>query len=238
MNHQESRLDTLPPALRGGRARARSTARRLALRLALRIVDLGPGVRRALDIVCASLGLIFIAPVLIAAAIAIKVTSPGPVLFRQERIGKNGRRFSMLKLRSMRTDAEHLKAALMSKNEDASLRFKMKRDPRITPVGAIIRKLSIDELPQLWNVVRGDMTLVGPRPAIWREVEGYDPRALRRLEVGQGLTCLWQIGGRSDLTFEEQVELDIEYIDRTRPADEIKIVARTIPAVIKGKGAY
>ncbi len=234
-------FDALPPAVRGAHARRGAFARRIVTRTALRIADAGPGVRRSIDILGAGFGLFLVMPVLIFAAIAIKVTSRGPVLFRQERIGKNGRRFAMLKLRTMRIDAEAKKDALIAEAKPADgkvVRFKSKVDPRITRVGRILRKLSIDELPQLFNVVIGDMTLVGPRPAIWREVKDYDPRALRRLEVPQGLTCLWQVGGRSDLTFEQQVELDLEYIDKTRPIDELKIVAKTVPAVITGRGAY
>lgn len=231
----------LPPAVRGSSARKRALFRRLATRVAIAIADAGPRARRVVDVLGAGFGLLLIAPVLAAAAFAIKATSRGPIFFAQERIGKNGRRFAMLKLRTMRIDAEARKDALIREQQPAAgavVRFKSKTDPRITRVGKILRKLSIDELPQLYNVVVGDMTLVGPRPAIWREVKDYDPRALRRLEVPQGLTCLWQIGGRSDLTFEQQVELDIEYIDKTRPIDELKIVAKTVPAVITGRGAY
>jgi len=235
-------FETLPPSVLGARARSSARNRRAWSRIGLAIADAGPRLRRAIDITGAGFGLLLIAPVLIAAAIAIKVTSRGPLLFRQERIGKDGRRFAMLKLRTMRIDAEAQKDALIqaagTQPEGGVVRFKSKTDPRITRVGRALRKLSIDELPQLLNVVMGDMTLVGPRPAVWREVKDYDPRALRRLEVAQGLTCLWQIGGRSDLTFEQQVELDIEYIDRTRPLDEVKIVAKTVPAVITGRGAY
>ena len=239
---QRMSFETLPPSVLGARARSSARNRRAWSRIGLAIADAGPRLRRAIDITGAGFGLLLIAPVLIAAAIAIKVTSRGPLLFRQERIGKDGRRFAMLKLRTMRIDAEAQKDALIqaagTQPEGGVVRFKSKTDPRITRVGRALRKLSIDELPQLLNVVMGDMTLVGPRPAVWREVKDYDPRALRRLEVAQGLTCLWQIGGRSDLTFEQQVELDIEYIDRTRPLDEVKIVAKTVPAVITGRGAY
>lgn len=236
-----SSIHELPPALRGERARREARWRRIATRVGLRIMDAGPFVRRTVDVFVAGLGLLAIAPVLIAAAIAIKLTSRGPVLFQQERIGKNGRRFGMLKLRTMRIDAEAQKDALIAATTapvGAVVRFKSKTDPRITRVGRVLRKFSIDELPQLWNVFAGDMTLVGPRPAVWREVKDYDPRALRRLEVPQGLTCLWQVGGRSDLTFEQQVELDIEYIDKTRAVDELRIVAKTVPAVVTGRGAY
>jgi lipopolysaccharide/colanic/teichoic acid biosynthesis glycosyltransferase len=235
-------IAALPPALLGGRARGGVRLRRLATRVGLLVADAGPRVRRTVDVVIAGFGLLAIAPLLAAAAIGIKATSRGPVLFKQERIGKNGRRFAMLKLRTMRTDAEAQKDALIAAAAPAApsgvVRFKSKTDPRITRIGRILRKFSVDELPQLWNVVAGDMTLVGPRPAVWREVKDYDPRALRRLEVPQGLTCLWQVGGRSDLTFEQQVELDIEYIDKTRPIDELRIVAKTVPAVVTGRGAY
>jgi lipopolysaccharide/colanic/teichoic acid biosynthesis glycosyltransferase len=197
-------------------------------------------VRRALDVVVAGSALILLSPLLLAAAVAIKITSPGPILFPQERVGQWGRRFKMLKLRTMFTGAEAAKKALQASTAGAldGVRFKMKNDPRITRVGRVLRKFSVDELPQLWNVVIGDMTLIGPRPPVWREVALYDPRALRRLEVRPGLTCLWQISGRSDLSFDQQVALDIEYIDRTQPMEEVKILVRTIPAVLSGKGAY
>jgi lipopolysaccharide/colanic/teichoic acid biosynthesis glycosyltransferase len=206
----------------------------------LGFVEVGPMVRRAIDIVASLCALIVLSPLLLAAAIAIKATSRGPVLFHQERVGQWGRRFKMLKLRTMVTGAEAAKQALQASAQGAldGVRFKLKRDPRITPVGRILRKFSIDELPQLWNVLVGDMTLIGPRPPVWREVALYDPRALRRLEVRPGLTCLWQISGRSDLSFEQQVDLDIQYIDKTQPMDEVKILFKTIPAVLSGRGAY
>lgn len=213
--------------------------RRLLLRVRLRLSDLGPALRRCFDIAGAGLGLLSIAPVLIGAAIAIKLTSRGPVLFRQERIGRHGRRFSLLKLRTMVVGAASQKTTLAARGGAVDgVRFKLRRDPRITAVGGVLRRFSVDELPQLWNVLRGDMTLVGPRPALWREVALYDARALRRLEVTPGLTCLWQIGGRSDLSFGEQVELDLEYIDRVRPMQELSIVLKTVPAVLIGRGAY
>jgi lipopolysaccharide/colanic/teichoic acid biosynthesis glycosyltransferase len=222
-----------PPAPGARSRRFRLTARRTFARV-------GPFVRRTLDILATGLGLLAISPILIAAMLAIRLTSKGPALFHQKRLGQYGRPFTMFKLRTMYLDAEERKSRLSIEHADAmdGVRFKMKRDPRITPVGRILRKLSIDELPQLYNVLRGDMTLVGPRPPVWREVALYDPRALRRLEVRPGLTCLWQIGGRSDLSFEQQVDLDLVYIDRTRPSQELLIVAKTIPAVITGRGAY
>jgi lipopolysaccharide/colanic/teichoic acid biosynthesis glycosyltransferase len=233
-------LELLPRALRGSSSRAAARVRRILLGARLRLADAGPRVRRALDIVVAGGALLFLSPLLIAAALGVRLTSRGGALFSQERIGKNGRRFQMLKFRTMRVGADAEKSLLAATLQGATdgVRFKLRADPRITPIGRFLRKFSIDELPQLWNVLRGDMTLIGPRPAVWREVELYDARAMRRLEVEQGLTCLWQVGGRSDLSFEEQVTLDIEYVDSTTTAEEIKIVAKTIPAVITGRGAY
>jgi len=201
---------------------------------------LGPWVRRLLDVMVSSLGLVLALPVLLLAALAIKLTSRGPVFFVQERLGLHGRPFRMLKLRSMAVEADAMKTALAAQVEGAmdGVRFKLKCDPRITPVGRALRKFSIDELPQFWNVLIGDMTLIGPRPSMWREVCRYDARALRRLEVMPGLTCLWQIEGRSDLSFEQQVALDLEYIDRVGPAQELWILTKTIPAVLTGRGAY
>jgi lipopolysaccharide/colanic/teichoic acid biosynthesis glycosyltransferase len=226
-----------PARLPEGRARA---LRRVALHLRLRAEAQLPRVRRAIDIVATSVGLLLLLPVLVAAAVAIRVNSPGPIFFGQERIGQGGRRFFMWKFRTMVVNAEALKDELAKQHRDAvdGVRFKMVRDPRITKVGAVLRKFSIDELPQLFNVLRGDMTLIGPRPPVWREVARYDNRALRRLEVKPGLTCLWQVRGRSDLSFEEQVALDIEYIDKVRPAEEVKILLETVPAVLTGRGAY
>jgi len=198
--------------------------------------DLGPYARRAADVSIAAIGLSLMAPMLALAVIAIKVTSPGPALFRQQRVGRYGRSFAMLKLRTMYVDAEARKAALQS--DGGGLRFKMKHDPRITPVGRWLRRFSVDELPQLWNVLIGDMTVIGPRPALSAEVTRYDPLAFRRLEVEQGLTCLWQVNGRSDLSFEQQIKLDIEYIDRTSTFDDVRVLVRTIPAVLTGRGAY
>ena len=231
---------TVPPRSRANPSHAGAGRRRARLSMRRWVGRIGPSVRRTLDVLATSAGLLVLLPLLFAAAVAIKVTSRGPVLFKQERLGQGGRRFGMFKLRTMYLDAEARKTQLAIENAGATdgVRFKMKKDPRVTSVGRILRKLSIDELPQLYNVLIGDMTLVGPRPPVWREVALYDPRALRRLEVRPGLTCLWQIGGRSDLSFEQQVDLDLAYIDRTRPSEEILIVAKTIPAVLTGRGAY
>lgn len=214
--------------------------RRLALRTSLAFLQAGPTVRRSLDVLATGLGILFLMPVFLVVAAAIKLSSPGPLFFGQERIGEGGRRFKMWKFRTMVVNADALKDKLAAENKGATdgVRFKMVRDPRITSVGRVLRKFSIDELPQLANVFLGDMTLIGPRPPVWREVALYDNRALRRLEVRPGLTCLWQVKGRSDLTFEQQVELDIEYIDRVRPMEEFRILLATVPAVVTGRGAY
>ena len=211
-------------------------ARRFFLRRTLWILDIGRRMRRAVDVLAATMGLVAVLPLLLFAACSIKLTSKGPVLFSQRRVGQHGRDFMILKLRTMYIDAEARRAALLTNTSE--IRFKMRKDPRITPIGRWLRKYSIDELPQLWNVLVGDMTLIGPRPALCTEVDRYDATALRRLEVQQGLTCLWQISGRSELSFEEQVKLDIEYIDRTSTVGDLRVLARTIPAVLSGRGAY
>lgn len=206
----------------------------------LRLRAVAPFARRALDVVATSVGLLLLSPLLLLVAFAIKITSRGPILFSQVRVGKAGKNFHMWKFRTMLHGGDAQAAALAAAQGKGfdGVRFKMKVDPRVTRVGRVLRKLSIDELPQLWNVLRGDMTLVGPRPPIPREVKLYDPRAMRRLEVTPGLTCLWQISGRSDLSFEQQVELDLKYIDEAKPADDLKILAKTVSAVISGRGAY
>ena len=214
--------------------RARFAVRGWLLRLALRAAA-----RRAIDVLGASAGLLLLAPLLFGTALAIRIDSPGPVLFRQTRIGKRGRPFTMYKFRSMRITAEAEKDALRTSNESRDgVLFKMQRDPRVTRVGRIIRRLSIDELPQLLNILRGDMSIVGPRPALPSEVAQYDFEARKRLQARPGLTCLWQIGGRSELAFSEQVDLDLRYLQSRSLAKDIEIIARTVPAIIQGKGAY
>jgi len=215
--------------------------RRFGVRLALATQSLGPSVRRSLDVLVTGLGLLCLAPLLALVALAVRLDSKGPIFFAQERLGEGGRRFRMFKFRTMVVDADALKDQLAkqcAQATDGGVRFKMMRDPRITRVGAVLRKFSLDELPQLFNVLRGDMTLIGPRPAVWREVARYDNRALRRLEVRPGLTCLWQVSGRSDLSFDQQIALDIEYVDTTKPRDELRILLQTVPAVLTGRGAY
>jgi len=196
-------------------------------------------VKRAIDVVGASFGLVALAPLFALTAAAIYLTDPGPVFYAQTRIGYRGRRFNMLKFRSMVVNADAVKDSLLAQNESAGgVLFKMKRDPRITRVGAIIRRFSIDELPQLWTVLTGDMTLVGPRPPVPREVAEYSLADRDRLEALPGITCIWQVSGRSDIDFAGQVKLDRDYINNQGIAQDIAILLRTIPAVISGRGAY
>ena len=177
-------------------------------------------------------------PVILAAATAVRVTSPGPVFFKQHRVGVDGRTFTMFKLRSMYRDAEARKAALTAHNEGNGVLFKMHDDPRITRVGKVLRRFSIDELPQLWNVVRGDMSLVGPRPPLPSEVDGYQDQVFRRLHVRPGLTGLWQVSGRSDLSWDESVRLDLRYVDNWSVAMDLLILWKTGRAVLGSAGAY
>lgn len=176
-------------------------------------------------------------PVVSWVAVAIAATSRGNPFFLQERVGRGGRRFKLIKLRSMYNNADQIKNQVKSDLEN-SITFKCKADPRITPVGKILRKTSLDELPQLWNVFKGDMSVVGPRPALPSEVERYSEHHRKRLEAEQGLTGLAQIMGRSDLPFEKQVELDIKYVMNKSAWKDIEIIAKTIPSVLLGKGAY
>jgi len=194
-------------------------------------------VRRSVELVLASLLLMLLSPVLLAIAIAIKLDSPGPVLFRQLRCGLHGRPFTFLKFRSMRVDAEAMKKHLAPYNEMDGPAFKMTNDPRVTPLGFFLRRTSLDELPQLWNIIRGDMSVVGPRPAVLEEVRQYEPWQRRRLSMKPGLTCLWQVNGRSELTFDEWMRLDLEYIDNWSLWLDVKIALKTIPAVLLGRGA-
>lgn len=177
-------------------------------------------------------------PFLVALAVAVKVTSSGPVFFRQRRIGIDGRAFTMLKFRSMVVNAEELKGSLAEKDEGNGLLFKMKNDPRVTRVGGVLRRYSLDELPQLINVLRGEMSLVGPRPPLPTEVARYSSDASRRLRVRPGLTGLWQVSGRSDLSLEESLLLDLRYVDNWSMAMDLSILCRTVRAVVGGSGAY
>ncbi|HTU99978.1 MAG TPA: sugar transferase, partial [Luteitalea sp.] len=194
-------------------------------------------VRRVADVLLATVFLLLLSPLLLAIAIGIKLTSPGPVLFRQLRCGLHGRRFTFLKFRTMRTDAERLKPLLEPFNEMDGPAFKMTNDPRVFRFGGLLRRTSLDELPQLWNILRGDMSFVGPRPSVVEEVEQYEPWQRRRLSMKPGLTCLWQVSGRNELTFDEWMRLDLEYIDNWSLWLDVKIALRTIPAVLLGRGA-
>jgi exopolysaccharide biosynthesis polyprenyl glycosylphosphotransferase len=194
-------------------------------------------VKRTVDVVGATLGLAVAAPVLALAAVAIRLTSAGPVFFRQERCGLNGRRFEILKLRTMVADAEQRLTDLLPLNEMDGPVFKVRDDPRVTPVGRFLRRYSFDELPQLWNVLRGDMSLVGPRPPLPVEVMQYQSAERRRLSMRPGLTCLWQVNGRNEIGFEDWVRLDLEYIDGWCLSLDAKILLKTLPAVIAGTGA-
>lgn len=184
-------------------------------------------IKRIIDILGALVGLILLSPVFIITAIAIKLDSKGPVFFAQNRCGKDGKIFKMLKFRSMVVDAEKKLKELKDKNEMSGPVFKIKDDPRITRVGKFIRKTSIDELPQLINVLKGDMSLVGPRPPIDREVKEYTPYQMQRLLVKPGLTCYWQIGGRNNIDFDEWVELDLKYIRERNLWIDIKLIFKT-----------
>jgi exopolysaccharide biosynthesis polyprenyl glycosylphosphotransferase len=194
--------------------------------------------KRALDILLSLLALILLLPLILATAVAIKLDTPGPVFFLQRRVGKWGRNFYCYKFRSMVVNADQIKDELLQQNEADQIIFKIRRDPRITRVGRIIRKLSIDELPQLINVLKGDMSLVGPRPPVPREVALYEFDHYRRLDAIPGITGLQQVSGRSNLSFNRWVELDLEYIESQSFWKDLEILARTIPAVISGKGAY
>lgn len=200
----------------------------------------GPGlvIKRAFDVIATSIALTLLLPVLLLTAISIKLDSKGPVIYRQQRIGKNGQIFNMLKFRSMIANADELKDSLSKLNEADGPVFKIKNDPRVTKLGGFIRKYSIDELPQLLNVLKGDMSLVGPRPPVPTEVERYGDSEWRRLEVLPGITGLWQVSGRSDLSFQQWMNLDLYYIENWSLALDLKILLKTIPTVLKGEGAY
>jgi lipopolysaccharide/colanic/teichoic acid biosynthesis glycosyltransferase len=202
--------------------------------------DRGPRMawKRPLDIALVLIGLPAFLPFFFVIALLIKLTSPGPVFFVQTRIGRHGERFGMIKFRSMYRDAEARRAALLADSDRAGLCFKSRNDPRITPVGRILRRLSLDELPQLVNVLKGDMSLVGPRPALPEEVAEYPARAMGRLATLPGITGLWQVSGRADIGFDDMVELDLAYVRDASLATDLAILRRTVGAVVSGRGAY
>ena len=192
--------------------------------------------KRSLDVVGASVGLAAVSPVLLLAMAAIKLTSPGDALFSQEREGLGGRRFRIWKLRTMRPDAEALKEGLRPLSEQDGPAFKLQHDPRVTPVGRFLRRTSLDELPQLWNVLRGEMSLVGPRPLPVDESQKCRPWQRRRLHVTPGLTCFWQIRGRNTVSFDEWIRMDLTYVERQSPWCDLRLLAETAPALLLAKG--
>jgi exopolysaccharide biosynthesis polyprenyl glycosylphosphotransferase len=206
--------------------------------------------KRVFDVVCASLMLLLVAPLMLVIAAAVKLTDRGPVLFVQERLGRDGRPFRFYKFRSMihnSDDAIHRQFVAMfiggdesgcAETNEGDKCFKMKRDPRITAVGAFLRRTSLDELPQLFNILKGEMSLVGPRPPIAYEIENYQPWHMERLKAVPGLTGLWQVSGRSSVSFEQMVRLDIRYINTWSPLLDLAIILRTIPVVFRGTGGY
>jgi lipopolysaccharide/colanic/teichoic acid biosynthesis glycosyltransferase len=199
-----------------------------------------PRLKRALDLLLVAPALLLLAPLFLCVAAAIKLTDRGPVLFWQTRVGKDGLVFPFPKFRSMVVNAEQVRRKIEASNQHGSsaVTFKMKRDPRITAVGRVIRRTSIDELPQLWCVLRGHMSLVGPRPPLVSEVARYTLHDRERLTVVPGLTCIWQVNGRSEVPFPQQVEMDLAYIRQNSLAGDVRLIAETVPAVVKGKGAY
>ena len=195
-------------------------------------------VKRAIDVVGAVVLLVAAAPLMLGVAVAIKLTSPGPVLFSQYRYGHMKRLFRMHKFRTMVANAEKLQDQLEGRNEASGPAFKIREDPRLTPIGRFLRRSSLDELPQLWHVVTGKMALVGPRPMATRDVNLFpEPWLMRRFSVRPGLTCLWQISGRSAIGFDRWIALDLEYIDNWSLWLDVKILARTLPATVRGTGA-
>jgi exopolysaccharide biosynthesis polyprenyl glycosylphosphotransferase len=194
-------------------------------------------IKRIFDFIASLLGVIILSPLMITIAVIVKGFDGGPVFFKQKRIGKNGKEFTMYKFRSMVPNAEEMVAGLQDKNEASGPMFKMKDDPRITKIGKFIRRTSIDELPQLFNVLNGSMSLVGPRPALPKEVAQYTSKQTEKLLIKPGITCIWQVSGRSEVPFEKQVEMDIYYAEHRSVCLDIKLLFKTIPAVLTHKGA-
>jgi len=194
--------------------------------------------KRCMDVVMSLALLVLLLPLMLLVALAIRLDSPGAALLKQKRIGRDRVPFDCYKFRSMCVDAEAQRKALAHRNEMTGPVFKIRSDPRVTRVGRVLRKYSLDELPQLINVLKGEMSLVGPRPPLPEEVERYEPRHMKRLEVKPGLTCIWQVSGRNEICFERWVELDIEYIEHRSLWLDLVILVRTVPAVITARGAY
>jgi exopolysaccharide biosynthesis polyprenyl glycosylphosphotransferase len=204
----------------------------------LQLTRMQAAAKRACDVAISALGLLALLPLFAVVALAIKATSPGPVIFRQERIGLRGRPFTLLKFRTMVAGADQLLDELRDRNEADGPLFKLRQDPRVTRVGALLRRYSVDELPQLWNVLRGEMSLVGPRPPLACEVALYEEWQLDRLEVRPGITGLWQVSGRSELSFEDYVRLDLFYVENWSIAYDLFILSKTVPLLVSARGAY
>ena len=194
--------------------------------------------KRAIDIIGAGSGLLLLSPVIAIVACAVKFTSKGPIFFSQKRVGKNGKIFEMYKFRSMVVNAEELKEKLAHQNEMSGPMFKMKDDPRVTKVGRFIRKTSLDELPQLWNVLKGDMSLVGPRPSLPKEVKQFEKWMHKRLIVKPGLTCYWQVSGRNNIDFEDWMKLDISYVEDRNLWIDMKLIFKTVGVLFGDKNAH
>ena len=221
---------------RAGKRRHITTTRMIAWTVT---VAISYKIKRLCDLVFSIIGLLLLSPLFLFISLCIKLTSPGSIIFTQIRVGRYGRHFKFYKFRSMYVDAERRKEQLMDKNESADgVLFKMKDDPRVTPFGRIIRKTSLDELPQLFNVLLGDMSLVGPRPPLPEEVRQYTLEDRKRLNVIPGISCIWQISGRSDIPFNEQVQMDKKYIASRGFWTDVLILLKTIPVIFTGKGAY
>ena len=195
-------------------------------------------IKRLMDIMLSAIGLIILSPILLVVAILIKIDSKGPIFFKQKRVGLYGKEFDMYKFRSMVVNAEELKEKLEKQNEMSGPMFKIADDPRITKVGKFIRKTSIDELPQLWNVIKGDMSLVGPRPSLPKEVAQFEPWMEERFKVKPGLTCYWQVGGRNNIDFENWMKLDIKYVKERTLAIDIMLIFKTFFVLFGDKNAH
>ena len=195
-------------------------------------------IKRLIDITCSFVGILVLSPLFIIIAIIVKFTSKGPIFFSQKRVGRNGKEFDMYKFRSMVVNAEELKEKLAAQNEMSGPMFKMKDDPRVTKVGKFIRKTSLDELPQLWNVLKGDMSLVGPRPSLPKEVAQFEDWMYKRLEVKPGLTCYWQVSGRNNIDFEDWMKLDIRYVEEKTLWIDIKLNCKTEFVLFGDKNAH
>ncbi|MBD7916610.1 exopolysaccharide biosynthesis polyprenyl glycosylphosphotransferase [Clostridium sp. Sa3CUN1] len=194
--------------------------------------------KRVLDILCSIIGLIILSPIILIVAIFIKLESKGPIIFLQKRVGLNGKEFNMYKFRSMVKNAEELKEKLAKQNEMSGPMFKIKDDPRVTKVGKFIRKTSIDELPQLINVLKGEMSLVGPRPSLPKEVAKFEKWMLKRLDVKPGLTCYWQVSGRNNIDFEDWMKLDLKYVEDRSFLLDLKLIFKTFLVLLGDKNAF